>query len=197
MQRLSALAALLVLIGPAAAQTPGTLTVADRLSHHALATAGPIAIFTTSAAAGIRQWMGEPHEWGHGMAGYGRRVGYYTANRGANNAIQFAAGSLLREDPRYFPSGDGTWRRRTRHALVRTFLITKPSGAASFAYSRMLGSYGGGFLANLWYPDRMRTPGGALLRGTISLAGEAGGNVFREFWPSLKKRLLSRHRKRS
>lgn len=192
MQRLSALAALAVLIGPAAAQTPGTLTPADRFQHHALATAGPIAVFTSCAGAGIRQWMGEPWEWGHGMEGYGQRVGRYTANRGVNHAIQFTAGSLLREDPRYFRSGEHRTGRRIRHALLRTFLVTKPGGETSFAYSRFLGSYGGGVLANLWYPDRMHGPGSVLLRGTISLAGEAGGNVFREFWPSLKKRLRAR-----
>jgi hypothetical protein len=190
---LSVAAALLVLAGPAAAQNPGEITPAGRFRFHAAATAGPFAMLTASGGAGIRHWLDSPTEWGQGWAGYGRRLGYSMANRAAKNGIEFAAGAALREDPRYFRSHEnGIWKR-ARYALCRTFLATKDDGAATFAGARFLGAYGGGFLSNLWYPDRLRNPGSAVLRGTLTLAGEAGGNVFREFWPDIRKRLRRNH----
>lgn len=186
-------AALLALAGSTAAQTPGQPTLAERFGYHALATAGPLAAFTGSASSGIRQWLDAPPEWGQGMEGFGRRLGYCTANRAAKNAIEFAAGALLREDPRYFRSRERGIGARIRHALVGTFRVPNESGATSFAYARVVGAYGGGFVSNLWQPQRLSNPGRAVLRGSVMLAGDAGGNVFREFWPDLRKLLRRKH----
>jgi hypothetical protein len=185
---LQVIVALVALASSLAAQTPGQLTLADRFRYHALATAGPLAAFTGSASAGIRQWLDAPPEWGQGMEGFGRRLGYCTADRAAKNAIEFAAGALLREDPRYFRSREHGAGARIRHALVRTFLVPNENGATSFAYARVMGAYGGGFVSNLWRPQRLSNPGHAVLRGSVMLAGEAGGNVFREFWKKLRRK---------
>jgi len=191
--RSGVIVALVALAGSVAAQTPGQLTLEDRFRYHTLATVGPLAAFTGSAATGIRQWMDAPPEWGQGMEGFGRRFGYCTANRAATNAIELAAGALLREDPRYFRSRDRGIGARIRHALVRTFRVPNENGATSFAYARVVGAYGGGFVANLWQPERLSNPGRAVLRGSVTLAGDAGGNVFREFWPDLRRILRPKH----
>jgi endonuclease YncB( thermonuclease family) len=44
-------------------------------------------------------------------------------------------------------------------------------------------------LANVYYPDRNRTVGDTFLRYGLDLASRAGGNMFREYWPILLKKM--------
>jgi hypothetical protein len=153
--------------------------------------AGPGSLFTAGLGAGIGQWRDEPPEWGQGGAGYGRRFGNHMAANALKQAISFGAGAALREDPRYFRSGKkGLWPRAWS-AIERTFIIPKQGGGDGLAYSRLLGAYGGGFLSNTWYPGR-GGPAEAVLRGSIMLGGDVGGNLFREFWPEIRTRVFGK-----
>ncbi len=156
---------------------------------HAKRVAGPGALFVTTAGAGIGQWRDEPPDWGQGGAGYGRRFGNYAAANAIKQAISFGAGAALRDDPRYFLSGRKGFWPRAWSAVGRTFLVPKQGGGEAVAYSRLVGAYGAGFVANTWYPGR-GGPGEAILSGTIMLGGDVGGNLFREFWPDIKARVL-------
>lgn len=49
------------------------LSFGERAEYHARKMVGPGAIAGSAFSAGMRQWTGEPQEWGGGMAGYGRR----------------------------------------------------------------------------------------------------------------------------
>jgi hypothetical protein len=44
-------------------------------------------------------------------------------------------------------------------------------------------------LANVYWPDRNRTAGDTLLRYGIGLATRAGGNMIREYWPVLYRKM--------
>jgi hypothetical protein len=44
-------------------------------------------------------------------------------------------------------------------------------------------------LANVYWPDRNRTVGDTLLRYGLDLASRAGGNMMREYWPVVVKRM--------
>jgi len=73
-------------------------------------------------SAGIDQARGEPHDWGGGFAGYGRR---YAARYGefvVQNSIVSGGNALLGYEPRYdFCRCNGFWPR-TRHAISRNFV---------------------------------------------------------------------------
>lgn len=184
-------ALLFVFAAGAMAQAPNGISLSERLGFHAAEVAGPGSLLTAAAGAGIGQWRDEPPDWGQGGAGYGRRFGNHAASNGLKHAISFAAGAALREDPRYFSSmKEGFWPRLW-DAVGHTFTLRGGDGGRSPAYSRIVGAYGGAFLANTWYPNR-GGPGEALLRGTIMLGGDTAGNLFREFWPDIKARLFKR-----
>jgi hypothetical protein len=38
-------------------------------------------------------------------------------------------------------------------------------------------------------PRSASSPSDGIINGTLSIAGDAGANVFLEFWPDIKKRL--------
>jgi len=178
---------LLVLAGIAGAQTPAPPTLEERLRYHVIQTVGPPSLLGTGFTSAIGLWRDAPHDWGQGMEGYGRRYAYSMAGNASKNAMEFAAGAVLREDLRYFRSRDRRFSRRVLHIVRGTFLL--PGGGARPAYARFAGSYGAGFLTNVWYPQPVNGPGHGVLRGTYLLLGDLSGNAFREFWPDLKKKL--------
>jgi hypothetical protein len=73
-------------------------------------------------SAGIDQARGEPHEWGGGFGGYGRR---YAARYGefvVQNSVLAGGNALFGLEPRYdFCRCQGFWSR-TRHAVSRNFV---------------------------------------------------------------------------
>src|SRR5262249_28955322 len=73
-------------------------------------------------SSGIDQTRGEPHGWGSGASGYGRR---YAARYGEfviQNSLVAGGNALLGYEPRYdFCRCDGFWRR-TIHAVSRNFV---------------------------------------------------------------------------
>ncbi len=180
----------MVFAARAPAQAPDVhFPLGERLRFHARGIAGPGALLAAAAGAGLGQWRDEPPEWGQGWAGYGRRVGNLVATSAINQAISFGAGAALQEDLRHLPSGKrGLWPRAWS-AVRSTFLVSKADGGQSVAYSRLMGAYGAGFVSSAWHPERKSNPGEALLRGTIVLGGGVGSNVFREFWPDIRRKL--------
>jgi hypothetical protein len=135
--------------------------------------------------AGISQAEGTPHEWGGGMEGYGRRFASSYARSVIGRTIAFGVSSADGEDTRYRRSTEsGVWRR-TRHAVVSTFIATNSNGDSMPAYSRFAGAYGAGFIANAWEPQSQYGPGHALERGSTSLLSSVGFRIFQEFWPDI------------
>jgi hypothetical protein len=133
-------------------------------------------------SAGIDQARGEPHEWGGGFAGYGRR---YAARYGefvVQNSVLSGGNALLGLEPRYdFCRCHGFWSR-TSHAVSRNFVAYNrterelrpqiPMYAAAFA---------AGLLYNTWLPGQHNVwKGGAY--NVLSQAGIGSGyNVVSEF----------------
>jgi hypothetical protein len=173
-------------------QTETRLGMERRLEILMWSIAGPVAITKTVAVAGLRHAADSPPEWGQGMAGYGRRVGYRHLRRTVNNSVEFGVGALIGEDPRYFRSNKLGFWGRVGHAASSAFVARVDGGGTRFAYARFAGAYGGAAIANAWYPERVRGPGYTLARGTYSIGGEIVGNLWREFWPDIKRKVFRR-----
>jgi hypothetical protein len=150
----------------------------------------PSAFAKSAFSAGIAQWRDSPHEWGQGMAGYGRRYGSRVGTRALENGIGFLTAAAVHEDPRYFFSGEtGFWRRV--HYAVETAVVTRTdSGNRTIALWRLSGNYGAQFVSNTWRPDRETHVSDTLIRGTISVGYDAASNVFKEFWPDIRRKVL-------
>jgi hypothetical protein len=142
--------------------------------------------------AGLAQLQNSPEEWGQGMAGFGRRYGHRLATRGVETGIGFGVAALLRQDGRYFRLSEGSVGERIGHSLRHTMLTRTDSGGRTFAVWRLVGNYGAQFVSNAWRPASENRNGDALVRGTISIGYDAASNIFKEFWPDIRRKLLKR-----
>jgi hypothetical protein len=169
------------------AVNPAPLTGREKFHFYLRSTCGPFPVLASLAGSGIRQAWDSVPEWGQGMEGYGKRVSSSLAQKAVKGSIHLGIASLLHEDPRYFASGrSGIWRR-TLYAVGKTFVSQKISGGIRFAYSRFAGAYGAAIISRQWHPEEHRGIGDCLAAGAVSISLDVAGNVFSEFWPSLKK----------
>ena len=122
-------------------------------------------------SAGIDQARGEPHEWGGGFAGYGRRSAARYGEFVVQNSVLSAGNALLGLEPRYdFCRCEGFWSR-TRHAVSRNFVAYDrrerelrpqiPMYTAAFA---------AGLFYNAWLPGQHNIWKG----GAYSMLSQAG-----------------------
>jgi len=115
-----------------------------------------------------------PPEWGQGADAYGIRFASGFGRSVISRTIAFGVAAVDREDPRFVPSNEsGIWRR-TRHAIVGTFVSRAPTGGSMPAFSRFVGVYSAGFIANAWEPRSQNDTGHALERGSTALLSSVG-----------------------
>jgi hypothetical protein len=157
--------------------------------------------------SGISQAEDSEPGYGQGAAGYGKRFGAAFADGTIEN---FTTGailpSLLREDPRYFQSGQGSFWHRSLYAMSRNLITRTDSGGEQFNYSEVVGgALSAAISTNTYHPKShlfpTTTPG--LLRYTSSdrtlpntakVWGTQYGYdtltlVVKEFWPDIRRKL--------
>jgi hypothetical protein len=143
-------------------------------------------------SAARNQAGGEPHEWGGGMEGYGRRLASKVGTSMIRGTIRSAAAAAFGEDPRFILKRDGSVSGRMAHAVAFTVLTIDEKGRTRPALS-VVGSY---VAANLiaqqaWLPARL-TPRDGLREAGQQLLGAALFNQVREFWPEIRRHVLRR-----
>lgn len=102
--------------------------------------------------------------------------------------------SILKQDPRYYPSHKHGFGPRTAYALSRVFVTRGDNGQAQPNYSWLGGSLSASALANIW---ERNTPGHRRIgvAPTFTRFGTSVGFrmlenvVLEEFWPDIKKKL--------
>ena len=179
---------------PTAAVDSPPLDVPGKLYYHYEKVYSPFSVLESGFQAAILQWNDDPREWGQGYHGLWRRMSSTVGYDTARNLFMFALDSIARQDPRYYRSGEGAIGARGWHAFTQTFAGHTDSGKKTLPFVRFAATYGVAFLANAWNPDRLSDRRHAVVRGTVTLAADAGNNLFDEFWPDLKKKFF--HRKR-
>ena len=174
---------------PLAAQPIG---VVDKLEYHAKRVVDPGFFLAAGAAAGFQQLYNKPPEWGQGAAGYGRRYGSAFGANVAREVVGFGLDSLLHEDPRFFRLGRGDFMARSGSALVQVAVTHTDSGGRSLAVWRIGGAFGAGFISNAWRPPSQNKASDAMVFGGLALAYDGARNIFMEFWPDIKRKLLKK-----
>jgi hypothetical protein len=102
----------------------------------------------------------------------------------------FVLASLLRQDPRFFVRKSPTFREAVRYSLTRLVKTRTDSGEEAVNLSGLVGPLMGEALANAYLPGQERTLGNTLTRYAGDMGWRALGNLFREYWPSLSRRLV-------
>ncbi len=140
----------------------------------------------TAFGAGIDQAENSFPEYGQGVQGYAKRYGaaytdYFTGNLLGNAVLA----SLLKEDPRYFQKGTGSFSSRVLWAAGGTVWCKRDNGTWGPNYANVVGNLIGGAISNFYYPASERTVGGTLGRGFAVTAQAIIGSEVIEFWPDM------------
>jgi hypothetical protein len=140
--------------------------------------------------AGISQARNTSAGYGQGAAGYAKR---YASEWGDGTIENFMVGavlaSALRQDPRYYVLGKGSFWHRAGYALSRIIVTRSDSGRAEFNTSQIFGgAVAAGISTYSYHPRDERT-----LRNAANVWGtQIGLDSFtqgvKEFWPDIHRR---------
>jgi hypothetical protein len=146
----------------------------------------PWPFLLASVLAGISQAENGLPEYGQGVQGYAKRFGasygdYFIGNFLGNAVLA----SLMREDPRYYQRGHGTYLRRALWAAGGTVWCKRDNGTWGPNYANVIGNLSGAAIANVYYPQSERTVSATIGRGfSVTAQGIIGSEVI-EFWPDI------------
>jgi hypothetical protein len=147
--------------------------------------------------AGEGQLTNADRSFGQGAAGSGKYLGTAFADVAIGDFMTEAVfPSLFHQDPRYFRRGTGSGWSRLRYAVAQTFWTHGDSGETAFNFSELIGNSTAVAISNAYYPDH-RTASNAVSKLSIQLGVDTAGNVLKEFWPDLERRLSRKHHDRN
>jgi len=194
-----------------AGQVP-PLTAGQKFKVVARGSFDPIQIVWYAALSGISQAENSEPGFGQGAEGYGKRYGAYAADGTIENFFVGAIfPSVLRQDPRYFQSGHGSFFSRTEYSVSRIFVTRSDSGHRQFNFSEVFGAAIASAISTYSYhPGRtligrnsegipQYTASDRTLKNTASVWGSQVGYdtitlVVKEFWPDIRRKLKKQPR---
>lgn len=141
--------------------------------------------------AGISQAENSEPGYGQGAQGYGKRFGAATADGTIENFMTSAVfPSLLRQDPRFFQSGHGGFRRRAWYAFSRIIVTRGDNGKAQFNYSEVFGSaFSSAVSTYSYHPHEDKTVANTAKVWGTQVGYDALTYVVKEFWPDIRRKL--------
>lgn len=145
-------------------------------------TLDPVTLGLNAAAAGIEQADNQYSGYGQGAQGYGKRYGAAYADTVSSTFIGGALlPSLLKQDPRYFYKGTGTFGSRFLYALANVVICKGDNKRWQPNYSYLLGDFASSGLSNLYYPANDRGAGLTFENAAIGIGATAAANILQEF----------------
>ncbi len=142
----------------------------------------PITFAAIGFFAGIEQAQNHFSGYGQGAEGYGKRFGAGFADTTIGAFIGGAIlPSILKQDPRYFYKGTGSFRQRFLYALATAVICKSDRGHWQPNYSSVLGDLAAGGISNLYYPASDRGATLVFENTAIGIGITAISNVFQEF----------------
>ena len=157
----------------------------------------PFVFFAAGVDAAYSQATNDFPGYGQGWGGYGKRFGASYADDFDGTMIGNAIlPIILKQDPRYFRRGTGTFKSRLIYSISTTVWSKNDNGKWGPNYSNVLGNLAAGGISNLYYPSSDRGAGLTIERGlTVTAEGTLGALAY-EFWPDVAQRLFKgRHAK--
>ena len=156
--------------------------------------------------AAISQAENSQPAFGQGWASYAKRYGTTAADSTVENFMVGAVfPSLLRQDPRFYQSSQGSFTHRMFYSVSRIFVTRSDSGKTQFNFSEILGSASGAAISTYSYHPRstyISTPTNPHLfvpsERTLANAAEVWYTqvsldtitiVVKEFWPDIHRKM--------
>jgi len=176
---------------PNLATNPGPLSPEEKFKLAANNSVALSAWIAAGLSAGINQAYDRPAGWEEGDEGYWKRYGAAMARRASSQVFgTFLLASALHQDPRFFVRSDLGVGGSIKYSIRRVF-VTSDSGDRVFNWSGLLGMLCSEGLANAYYPDGFRSAGNTFSRFGYDMLGNVGGNLLRQYWPRITRRLLA------
>jgi hypothetical protein len=151
----------------------------------------PFVFAEVGIQAGISQAENSFPEYGQGATGFGKRYGAAVGDSISSGFFSnFFYPVLLRQDPRYFRRGQGSFKRRFAYALAQEVVAHTDKGGRSFNFANVLGAASAGGLSNLYYPPSDRGFTLTMSRAGIALLYGSAGGLLSEFWPDIQRKLF-------
>jgi hypothetical protein len=142
----------------------------------------PVTFLGVAALAGVQQATNQFKGYGQGFQGYAKRFGATYADVFDGTFLGSAIfPTLLKQDPRYFYKGTGSFRSRLLYALGNAVICKGDNKQWQPNYSNILGNFAAGAIANLYYPQSNRGVGLTFETAGIRIAETAVAGVFQEF----------------
>jgi hypothetical protein len=189
-----------------AGQVP-PLTTGQKFSVVLRSSFDPVQIPWYGFLSAVSQAENSEPGYGQGWAAYGKRFGAYAADGTIENFMVGAVlPSLLRQDPRYFQSGKGSFMHRTGYAVSRVLVTRGDSGNQQFNFSEVAGAaLASGISTYSYHPGRtlrgysntgtpVYWPSDRTLSNSASVWGSQVGYdaitfVVKEFWPDIRRKI--------
>ena len=135
--------------------------------------------------------------FGQGAAGYFKRFGASYADTADGNFWGNAVlPVLLKEDPRYYRMGSGSFFKRFGYSAVTAVWCRRDNGTWGPNYANVAGNFISGGISNLYYPDENtgfeKTVIGAM---TVTAEGVIGAELI-EFLPDIQHHFTKNRRKK-
>jgi hypothetical protein len=168
-------------------------TQATKIRNYLFDAFGPYPIVGAALTAGFGQATNVGPEWGHGIGGYGRRLGSDFGIAAMSTTTRYALSEAFKEDALYYRCECQGVLPRLRHAVISTLTARRgEDGHRVFSFPALVGPYAGTMTAVYgWYPRRYGARD-ALRMGSYSMVGYVAGNIGLEFLYSGPHSLLTR-----
>jgi hypothetical protein len=95
--------------------------------------------------------------------------------------------SLLKQDPRYYPSSSGSFLGRAKYAVSRVLITRNDSGKRTLNTSYFLGVLTSVAIATAYRPYRARSTSATFKTFGSTIGSDAGINLLHEFGPGIRK----------
>jgi hypothetical protein len=115
-------------------------------------------------------------------------MGSNMAQHVLRGTLRSGAAALLHEDNRYRASNAKGFWKRTKYAVISSFLARKDNGHRRLGFSKIGSAGATAFISRAWLPRTVATVGGGASSFGLTIAADVGANLLHEFWPDLKRR---------
>jgi hypothetical protein len=141
-------------------------------------------------AAGFSQAIDSTSGYGQEAGGYAKRFGGDMARSASDNLFgTFLIASALHEDPRFYVKRGLSPKQTLKYAAYRLVYTRSDSGEQVINFDGLLGPLASEGLANTYYPKTNRGVGSTFIRYGSDQGWKFCGNVLRQYWPRINRKL--------
>ncbi len=133
-------------------------------------------------------------EFHQGLEGYGKYYWHTLADTADENFMVGGLGPILfHQDSRFYTLGHGGFRKRSWYAVTRVLVTRRDNGNTTFNFSEVVGSGAAAGLSTVYYPKQYQTWTKVGQKWLTSDLIDCFNFWWKEWWPSVNKKVFHTH----